>query len=118
MSDRQTLPPPSQTDINPPAWADLKQAKLEEKLWPDEDKLRGQKLKNDLLWHKCFGWIVAFMMVFFTTIFVVSLGVWIFHYVTSWGWLKDDQLSKIQSVVFSGSIGAIVSSYMQKQLAK
>jgi len=112
------VPPPADSDLNLPKWADVSQAKAEERNWPDEDRLKGVKLRNDILWHRVYGWIVALMMIFFSLVFVASLGVWIIHYITAYGWLTDEQLSKIQSVIFSGSIGAVVSSYMQKQLLK
>lgn len=61
---------------------------------------------------------VVIMMCFFVTVFMASLGAWVIHYITPWCWLTPEQLSKIQSVIFSGSLGAIVSAYMQKQLSK
>lgn len=109
---------PTDIPAGPLLWADNSLAKKEEKNWPDEDALQGVKRKNDILWMRIYGWICAFMMLFFTLVFVVSLGAWIIHHVTSFCWLTPEQLSKIQSVIFSGSIGAIVSSYMQKQLSK
>lgn len=117
MSD-QELPPPTENEKSPPSWADTSLSRKEEKLWDDTDRLRGIKAKNDQLWHVCFGWIAAGMMIFFTLVFVASLTIWMWHQLTPWVWLTDAQLSKIQSVIFSGSIGAIVSSYMQKQLQK
>lgn len=117
MSD-QELPPPTESDLNPPAWADMSMAVREEKSWPDEKALQGVKRKNDVLWHRTYGIVVVIMMIFLVLIFIASLGVWVFHYVTPWQFLTSDQLSKIQSVIFSGSLGAIVSAYMQRQLSK
>lgn len=111
------LPPPDGAD-SVPAWAKDENAKKEERFWANEDLLKGVKMGNDILWHRVYGWVVIALMIFFVFVFVASLGVWIFHYLAPWGWLKADQLSKIQSVIFSGSLGAIVSAFMQRQLGK
>ena len=93
-------------------------ARREEKTWPDEKELQGVKRQNDVLWHRTYGYVVVGMMIFLVTTFVASLSVWVWHYITPWQFLTPDQLSKIQSVIFSGSLGAIVSAYMQRQLSK
>lgn len=121
LNDRgpdDSVPPPPQGTALSPAWAKDSKAKLEEKYWSDEDRLRGVKLKNDILWHQVYGWVVVALMIFFVLTFCVSLAVWILHYVSPWGWLTPEQLSKIQSVIFSGTLGAIVSAYMQKRLTQ
>lgn len=106
-------PPPQK-----PNWAQDSRARKEHKNWDDEDALRGVKTKNDILWHKCYGWIVVFIMFLLVAIFTASLVVWVWHQITPYLFLTAEQLSKIQSVIFSGTLGAIVSTYMQKQLAK
>ena len=111
------LPPPEGA-VDGPLWARDNKAKLEEKFWDDEERLKGVKLKNDILWLRVYGWAVVVMMCFFMIIFMASLGVWVIHYITPLSWLSPEQLSKIQSVIFSGSLGAIVSAYMQRQLSK
>jgi hypothetical protein len=52
--------------------------------------------------------------------FALSLIVWSWHYLAPAcvTWLTAEQLSKIQSVIFSGSLGAIVTSILKKQLDK
>lgn len=117
MSD-PTVPPPTEAEANPPKWSDVSQAKAEEKNWTDEDQLKGVKVNNDILWHRVYGIVVVVLMVFLVLVFLASLGAWVIHYVTPFSWLDDEQLSKIQSVIFSGSLGAIVSSYMHRQLSK
>ena len=44
-------------------------------------------------------------MVVLTLIFVASIVSWTWHYLTpaDWHWLTADQLSRIQSVIFSGT---------------
>ena len=110
-----TIPGPDAGSL--PPWANGK-ATEEEKVWGDEDRLKGVKLDNDILWHQWYGRIVICAMVVFVLVYLGALIAWVAHYTTPWTWLSPDQLSKIQSVIFSGSIGAVVSSYMQKQLQK
>ncbi len=119
MKNKSVPPPPPEYENELP-WADDTLAKEEDKYWADEEKLRGQKTKNDILWLKVYGFVVVMIMVIFAMLFLGSLTAWAFHYLTPicWHWLDDNQLSKIQSVIFSGSLGGIVSFVAQKQLSK
>jgi hypothetical protein len=99
-----------------PSWADDTLAKAENKKWGDDDALQGIKKRNEAWVLKVWGLIVPFLMILFTLLFVVSIFAWAWHYLTPWGWLKPDQLSKIQSVIFSGALGAIVTNYFKKRL--
>ena len=112
------VPPPDSGE--PPSWANDLLAKAEEKNWDKEGKLRGQKEKNDLLWLKAYGIVIIALMIVFALLFLGSIIAWAWHYVMPeyWGWLSPEQLSKIQSVIFSGSLGGIVSLIAQKQLSK
>lgn len=112
------VPPPDHQE--PPAWFKDQRAQKEERYYPDEDRLSGQRRKNDLLWLGVYGFMVVALMVLFALLFVGSLVAWAWHYIApvSWGWLTPDQLSKIQSVIFSGSLGGIVSFIAQRQLSK
>lgn len=108
-----SLPPP-----DPPedwGWVDQSLAEAEEKNWPDLEKVLKE---NDVAWAKAYGKIVLVFTVVFSSIFVLSLAAWSAHYILpkSWLWLSDDQLSKIQSVLFSGGMGAIISSIIRKQM--
>ncbi len=77
MSTDKTVPPPP---ANSPAWfADFK-AKAEEANWDKEGKLRGQEERNQLLWLKAYGFVVFLFLVFFSLLFVGSLGSWALHY--------------------------------------
>ncbi len=111
---------PNPSDEQDPSWLVDEQAKLEQENWNNEDKLKGQEETNKLWQLKVLGWIIPAMMISFATIFLVALISWSLHYVLPecWQWLTDEQLSKIQSVIFSGALGAIVSSYAQKHILK
>lgn len=102
-----------------PSWAQDGRAKAEEKNWADEPAIRGQKVTNNVLWLKIYGWILAGITITFSLLFVGSRLAWAAHYLLpiSCHWLSADQLTKIQSVLFSGGMGAVLSSIAQKQLA-
>ena len=103
-----------------PAWADSINARREERKWADEDSLRGQKTANELWALKAIGIATAILIGFFLLIFIASSGAWIWHKVgpVYLHWLQDSQLADIQSVIFSGAIGAVVTSYAQQYLKK
>ncbi len=117
MSTDKTVPPPPN---EAPAWIGDLNAKAEEDNWDKEGELSGQKGKNHLLWLKAYGWVVMVFLVFFTVLFVGSLGSWAAHYLlpVKFHWLAGGPLSKIQSILFSGSIGGVVSLIAQKELSK
>ena len=104
------IPPPPTDGGGEPPWSKDDKARKESELWPNEDSLKGRRRKNEanLLW--LFGWLTPILVVVFSLLFVVSLIVWTIHQVTPICFLTADQLSKIQSVIFSGTLGAIVSS--------
>ena len=113
------VPPPPPGTEKPPKWAGNSFAKREEENWPNEDALKGQKAKNSMWALKAMGVVTVILIIFFVFIFIVSLSCWLFHQVAPSGYQRMDeaQLSKIQSVIFSGSIGAIVSGYVQKHIS-
>ncbi len=110
--------PPTEIPEQSPAWADNARAVKEEKNWPDENALQGIKRRNDIWWHTAYGVVVVVVMVVLVALFIASLSIWVWHHITPYQFLTPEQLSKIQSVIFSGRLGAIVSGYMQKQLSK
>jgi len=100
----------------PPLWA-ARQAQQELKAW-GEDSFERIKRTNDERWLRAYGWIVLVLTVIFSAAFAVAFFVWVWHYTTSLTWLEDWQLDKIQSVLFSGGMGAIVSGIIRTQLGK
>lgn len=109
-----SVPPP---EIGAPKWADAGSAHKEEENWADLDKT---KKDNDLRWLKVYGWVVVAITVTFTIIFLLSLVIWALHYMLpeKWIWLSGAQLSRIQSVLFSGGMGAVISSVIKRQIDK
>ncbi len=100
-----------------PPWFDASLGRREEKEWSHLDEVHQ---RNDKRWLSAYGWIILVFTIVFSTLFIVSLIAWSWHYLAPerLGWLSPAQMSKIQSVLFSGGMGAVVSSIVQKQLAK
>ncbi|WJJ93418.1 hypothetical protein [Neopusillimonas aromaticivorans] len=113
-SDDISVPAP---ELGKPTWADTRTAQEEERSWPE---LGDVKKSNDLRWLKVYGWIVVAITVTFTSIFLASLVIWALHYMLppSLTWLSEQQLGKMQSVLFSGGMGAVISSVIRHQLGK
>lgn len=105
----------------PPLWASGN-AKKEELEWDELDKVKKQ---NDVLWLKDYGKILIYLTRTFAIVFIWALLVWIWHHLGPadfWGlkthWLKVEQLSKIQSMLFSGGMGAVISGIVRTQVGK
>lgn len=107
-----SVPPP---DIPTGTWIDQSSAESEEKNWPSLDDVHEN---NDRNWLVFYGWIVICVAAIFTFIFLSSLVVWALHYILpkSSLWLEPVQLSKIQSILFSGGMGAVISSLIKRQM--
>ena len=120
MNTDKTVPPPP-PPIESSAWfSDYNKAKEEEANWDKEGKLRGQEEKNHLRWLQAYGYVVIVFLFFFALLFVLFVGSWTFHHLlpSEFHWLDENQLSKIQSILFSGSLGGVVSVVAQKHLSK
>ncbi len=100
-----------------PEWADLSDAKKESADWTTLDK---QKLQNDKLFLKVYGIIVVVFTVAFAAIFILTISALVWHYIglTKLQWLSDGQLSKIESILFSGTMAVIGSTAIRSQYAK
>ncbi len=103
------------------SWDQSKEiAKGEKTDWTSLEELNRQKIRNDIRESWVMGWIVPALMIFLCIFFVIFLGSWSWHFVASdyWQWLEDDQIDKIESTIFSGSLGAVVSIYFQGKIKK
>ena len=114
----QDAPQPSESWDESTEWYYDSVATDENKQWPDEKALKGTKDENTIILLRNSGKIAVCMMWFFALVFISSMGVWLFHFLTPWGWLNEFQLSKIQTVIFSGSLGALVSAFAQKHITE
>lgn len=104
-----------------PRWAGST-AKKEEQQWTVLDEIRQE---NDGRWLKVYGKILVALTVTFAVIFIAALLIWTWHHLAptcigSWPmhWLDSQQLGKIQSILFSGGMGAVISGIVRKQIEK
>lgn len=110
------MPEPDEGPTNPPRWATLSATK-ESDNWGTLDQIKAQ---NDARWLTAYGWVLVVLTGVFVTCFTAALLIWVWHYLSPacWHWLSDVQLSKVQSVLFSGGMGAIISGIIRAQLGK
>lgn len=108
---------PSEVEENP-AWASVA-AEKEEASWDNESALKEQEKLNKIWLTKTIGLIVPCVVIIFSLLFIFSFVSWSLHFLLPeyFHWLKEYQLSKIQSIIFSGAMGAIVSSYIRKHVS-
>lgn len=61
------------------------------------------------------GMVFIAAMYFFSGLFALSIGLWFWHFLApaEWCWISDEHLGRIQSVVFSGGLGAVLSGLVQ-----
>lgn len=90
-------------------------AKKEERKWNRLDEIRN---KNDERWLKVYGWSLAIVTGMFVLAFIGAFVSLAFYYLTPWGWLAPEQVEKIQSVLFSGGMGAVMIGIIRTQLTK
>ncbi len=90
-------------------------AQNEDDNWTNVDLITQQKNDNTLNELKLMGWIVWILMLLLCCLFVGFLGTWAWHFLipTYWHWLSPDQIEKIESIIFSGTLGAMASIYFR-----
>ncbi len=95
-------------------------AQGEKKDWTNQEALAQQEILNDIRESWLMGWIVPALMIFLCILFVIFLGSWSWHFIASecLHWLDADQIDKIESIIFSGSLGAVASIYIQGKIKK
>lgn len=109
--------PVEDSELKPaPDWA-TGAAKQEDRKWDDLYKTR---VEIDKRWLVHYGRIVCLATYVIAGLFSTTLVIWVLHYILpiKYNWLCETQLSKIQSVMFSGSLGVVVAGILQKQLGK
>lgn len=109
--------PPTPNWVGGKEWETDRVATNEDLEWPDQAALEGTRAISVLRFIQHSGWIGVGLMWFFAFVFVASMSIWLWHFLTPWEWLADEQLSKIQTVIFSGSLGAVVTTFAQKHIA-
>jgi hypothetical protein len=104
-------PPPSQEWQNEQPWEDDSLAQFETERDPLDAQLMEQDKRNRLAFKKATGRIIVWAVYLLSALLAVGLFIWAWHFLapTTWGFLKPPQLEKLQSTIFSGTIGAVIS---------
>ncbi len=83
----------------------------------EEDFLSNAKIKNKKakLWGETITTYIGYMLVWLimiivTTVLLFAIVVWAGHNIYTWDFLIPEQVEKIQTVLFSGSVAALVSN--------
>jgi len=99
-----------------PTWVRM-QARNEANKWDALDEIR---LTNDSRWLRSYGWLMMLFTWTFGLAFIAAFFIWGWHYCASpqYRWLQSAELDKIQSVLFSGGMGAIISGIIRAQISK
>ena len=99
------------------SWVEKDVARKEEEKWGVLDDVR---LANDKLWLTVYGWVLVAFTGAFSLAFLFTFLAWVGHYILPEGchWLNDHQLNKIQSVLFSGGLGAVIFGVIRTQIKK
>lgn len=113
--DNTAVPSPNIKNKND--WANDDIALKEDKNWESIEEVKEQ---NDIRWLSAYGIVLVTITYVFALIFLLALLTWAWHYLspTSLHWLDVVQLTKIQSVLFSGGMGAIISGIVRTQIGK
>lgn len=102
------------------AWDTDPMASFEVQNEPRLDVVQTAHQKNQVAVITHSGYLIIGAMYFFAFLFFLALGSWTYHYIMpeSWHWMTEAQLGKIQSIIFSGSLGAITTSIAAKYFKK
>lgn len=92
--------------------ADLKEAQAEQKELFPKDHERKEGLKQTLHWAVIWGLRVAALMV----IGVLIVRTWHLIAPENLMWLTNDKLQKIDNLLFSGTLGALLSRYLNQAI--
>ena len=80
------------------------------------DEIEAAKHAVRMAVHKALAWLIPITVGFAFILFWMGIAVYAFHMMTPWGWLTEDQLKDIKTVLFSGVLGAIVSQAIKRYL--
>lgn len=77
--------------------------------YTENEKIRGDKLKDVFHWVVVWGIRVAFFI--FLIVFLIRVSHLVLPH--CWRWLADDDIQGIDKLFFSGTIGGVVGRYIK-----
>lgn len=110
-SDNNKVPPPERE--NSPKWLKDSLANLEVENFDKLDKINK---RNQSWWLFTIGICGVVLIIALFAGFILTFVTWVIHQISNCGWLDSVKLSKIESVIFSGTMGAILTTAAQKYI--
>ncbi|MGV9005282.1 MAG: hypothetical protein ACOH1H_00950 [Brevundimonas sp.] len=101
-------PPPEEWQQEQP-WEDDSLALFEGQRDPLDAQIQEQDKRNRLRFKKATGRIIVWSVYGMWGLLAIGLLVWTWHFLTPCPFLEPHQIEKLQSVIFSGSLGAVIS---------
>lgn len=109
MTEDDGVPPPDPEWAQDQPWEADSLATLEETGDPLDAQLLEQDKRNRLNFKKATGRVIIWAVYLLAVLLAIGLLIWAWHFLTPWGFLEPHQLEKLQSTIFSGTLGAVVS---------
>ncbi len=66
--------------------------------------------------HRTLAWMVPASVILAFVLFWIGITIYSIHMFTNCGWLSDDKLHELRTILFSSVLGAIVSQGMKRYL--
>lgn len=116
MEEEEEFVVPPEEWLREGAWGTDPLADFEAQNEPRLDVVQKAHQQNQLAVINHSRYLIIGAMYLFAFLFFLALGSWAAHTLLpeKYHWMTAEQLSKIQSVIFSGSLGAITSSLAAK----
>ena len=112
------LPPVGEEWLSEEPWEDDSLAQFEEDADHLDAQIRAQEKRNKLNFTRAVGWIVVRFIFFAGGLLAAGIAVLAYHYMTPWCFLSEAELHKLQSIIFSGALGAMVSALARQYGSK
>jgi hypothetical protein len=110
------LPPLKEEWVSEEPWQDDSLADFETNVDHLEDQIRAQEKQNRLNFTVALGKIVIWAVYTASALLILGVVILAFHYMTPWDFLSESDLHKLQSIIFSGALGAMISTIAKQYI--
>ncbi|MDP2356158.1 MAG: hypothetical protein Q8M31_08845 [Beijerinckiaceae bacterium] len=118
--DEPKAPPPPEEWAKSDTWSDDYFALKEEEKFPNEAELKSAHDHNKIRVVKHSGIIIVVILWVVSLLFVSSFACWMWHQIApqKWMWMAKEQLDQIKTIIFSGAIGGLMTTAVQKYIMR
>jgi hypothetical protein len=110
------VPPPPQEWEDERPWEEDPLADFEERRDPLDAQIEEQDKRNKLNFKRAYGLLSVLSMYIIWTVFCIVAVIWLLNYIIPVPFLKPEQLDKLQSIAFSGMLGALATSWARRHI--